>query len=224
MLTLVHYCDVIMGTIASKITSLAIVYSTVYSGADQRKHQSTASLVFVWGIHRWPVNSPQKWPVTRKCFHLMTSSCLRRGPRRHGSWHTGYVAWFIVFLYHTYHIGLPTLSVRNEIFIKQSVKEPFPAKQLQYAFSPLTQWGRVTHICVCNLSIIGSDNRLSPGRHQAITCTNAGIMLTGPLWIKTWHFNLNLYIFIQENAFEYIVCEMAAIFSQLQCVKCRFRI
>ena len=63
-----HYCDVIMATIASQITSLNIVYSTVYSGADQRKHQSSASLAFVRGIHRWPVNSPHKWPVTRKMF------------------------------------------------------------------------------------------------------------------------------------------------------------
>ena len=70
-----HYDDVIMGTIASQITSLAIVYSIVYSSADQRKHQSTASLAFVWGFHRGPVNSPHKWPVMRKCFHLMTSSC-----------------------------------------------------------------------------------------------------------------------------------------------------
>ena len=46
----------------------AIVYSTVHSGADQRKYQSPASLAFVWGIHRWPVNSPHKWPVTRKMF------------------------------------------------------------------------------------------------------------------------------------------------------------
>ena len=57
-----------MGTKASQITSLTIVYSTVYSDADQRKHQSSASLAFVRGIHRWPVNSPQKWPVTRKLF------------------------------------------------------------------------------------------------------------------------------------------------------------
>ena len=71
-----HYNDVIMTTIASQITSLTVVYSTVYSDADQRKHQSSASLAFVWGIHRdrWPVNSPHKGPVTRKMFHLMTSS------------------------------------------------------------------------------------------------------------------------------------------------------
>ena len=57
-----------MDAIASQITSLTIVYSTVYSDADQRKHQSSASLAFVRGIHRWPVNSSHKWPVTRKMF------------------------------------------------------------------------------------------------------------------------------------------------------------
>ena len=57
-----------MGTIASQITSLTIVYSTVYSDADQRKYQSSASLAFVRGIHRRPVNSPHKWPVTRQMF------------------------------------------------------------------------------------------------------------------------------------------------------------
>ena len=63
-----HYDDVKMDAMASQITSLTIVYSTVYSGADQSKHQSSASLAFAWGIHRGPVNSPQKWPVTRKMF------------------------------------------------------------------------------------------------------------------------------------------------------------
>ena len=57
-----------MGTRASQITSLMIVYSTVYSDANQRKHQSSASLAFVRGIHRGPVKSPHKWPVTRKMF------------------------------------------------------------------------------------------------------------------------------------------------------------
>ena len=64
-----HHCnDVIMGTIASQITSLTIVYSIVYSDTDQRKHQTSASLAFVRGIHPGPVNSPHKWPVTRKMF------------------------------------------------------------------------------------------------------------------------------------------------------------
>ena len=63
-----QYSDVIMSTMASQITSLPIVYTTVHSGADQRKHQNSASLAFVRGIHRWPVNSPHKRPVTRKMF------------------------------------------------------------------------------------------------------------------------------------------------------------
>ena len=63
-----HYDDAIIAAMASQITSLTIVYSTVYSGAYQSKHQSSASLAFVWGIHRGPVNSTHKWPVTRKMF------------------------------------------------------------------------------------------------------------------------------------------------------------
>ena len=59
-LPITHYDDVIMGAMASQIPSLTIVYSAFYSGADQRKHQSSASLV--------PVNSPHKWPITRKMF------------------------------------------------------------------------------------------------------------------------------------------------------------
>ena len=63
-----HYCDAIMVAMAFQITSLMVVYSTVHAGADQRKHQSSASLVFVWWIPRWPVNSSHKGPVTRKMF------------------------------------------------------------------------------------------------------------------------------------------------------------
>ena len=63
-----YYNDVVMSTMASQITNLTIVYSAVYSGADQRKHQSFASLAFVRRIHLRPVNSPHKWPVTRKMF------------------------------------------------------------------------------------------------------------------------------------------------------------
>ena len=63
-----HYNDVIMCVMASKVTSLTIVYSIIYSGGDQRKHQSSVSLAFVWGIHRWPVNSLHKGPVMRKMF------------------------------------------------------------------------------------------------------------------------------------------------------------
>ena len=71
----VHYDDVTMGAIASLITSLAIVYLTAYSDADQRKHKSSASLGFVWGI------SPHKWPVTRKMFPFDDVIMNKRAPR-----------------------------------------------------------------------------------------------------------------------------------------------
>ena len=69
-----HYSDVIMSTIASLITSLVVVYSTVYSDADQSKHQSSASLAFVWGNHRDRWIPRTKDQLRGKCFHLMTSS------------------------------------------------------------------------------------------------------------------------------------------------------
>ena len=65
-----HYSDVIMSAMASQITGVSIVCSTDCWGADQRKHQSYASLAFMREIHRGPVNSPQNGPVTRKMFPL----------------------------------------------------------------------------------------------------------------------------------------------------------
>ena len=79
-----HYSDVIMIVMAFQITGVSIVYSTVCSGEDQRKHQSSASLALVRGIPRWPVNFPHKGPVTRKMFpfHDVIMSYLSLGPNR----------------------------------------------------------------------------------------------------------------------------------------------
>ena len=75
--SMLHYSDVIMVKMASQITtSLMIVYYTIYPGADQRKHESSASLAFVRGIHQWPVNSRTKSQLRGKCFHLMSSSWI----------------------------------------------------------------------------------------------------------------------------------------------------
>ena len=68
--------------------------------------------------------------------------------------------------------------------------------------------GRVTYICVGNLTIISSDNGLSPGRRQAIIWTHAGYLLIGPLGTN---FSRNSYILIQENTFEIVVREMSGI-------------
>ena len=63
-----HHNDIMISAMASQITGVLIVCSSVGSGADQRIHQSSASLAFVWGIHRWPVNSPLEGPMTWKMF------------------------------------------------------------------------------------------------------------------------------------------------------------
>ena len=77
----------IMNAMASLITGASIVYSTVCSDADQRKHESSASLAFVRGIHRWPVNSPHKGPVMRKMFPfddvIMMHQEAQAGPHQH---------------------------------------------------------------------------------------------------------------------------------------------
>ena len=59
----------------------------------------------------------------------------------------------------------------------------------------LTHWGRVTHICVSNLTIIGSDNGFSPGRRQAIIWTNVGILLIGPLETNFREILIAIYTF-----------------------------
>ena len=66
MTSISRYNDIMMNATASQITGVSIAYSTVCSGTYQRKHQSSASLAYVWGIHRGPVNSTHKGPVTRK--------------------------------------------------------------------------------------------------------------------------------------------------------------
>ena len=103
-----HYSDVIMSTSASQMSGVLIVCWTVCSAADQRKHQSSASLAFVRGIHLWPVNSPHKGPVTRKMlpFHdvimkdpqycrVLRRMIPRKGPVMWAAFLCHYVSWTI---------------------------------------------------------------------------------------------------------------------------------
>ena len=83
----------------------------------------------------------------------------------------------------------------------------------------LTHWGRVTHICVDNLTIIGSDNGLSPGRRQAIIWTNVAILLIEPLGTNFSDILIEIITFsVKENAFENVVRTLAAILSRPQWV------
>ena len=91
-----------MTTIASQITSLTVVYSIVYSGADQRKHQSSASLAFVRGIHRDRWIPRTKGQLRGKCFHLMTSS-----------WHPSkmVICSYLSIPWHQYHFSDVIMNV-----------------------------------------------------------------------------------------------------------------
>ena len=83
----------------------------------------------------------------------------------------------------------------------------------------LTHWGLVTHICVSNLIIIGSDNGLTPGRRQAIIWTNAGILLTGLLGTNFSEILSKICIFsFTKIHLKNVVWKMAAILSRPQCV------
>ena len=155
----IHYGDVIMGAIASQITSLTIVYSTVYSDADLSNYQSPASLAFVRGIHRGPVNSPQKWPVTRKIWwrhhDLSRSSLLMKSWHRWVMWskYSKQVRFFLVPLI-TYTDRFFQLTLLDH-FLHTGADNAFKSHLhgigqmiLQYQF---THEGRVTHLGVTNI-------------------------------------------------------------------------
>ena len=108
-----------MGSITSQITSPSNVYSTAHSGADQRKHQSSASLAFVQGIHRGPVNSPHKWPVTRKMFPFDDAIMI-----------ASETAMTIIYVRKTLHGSL--VSTRRGIYIRESDLYPILATVALY--------------------------------------------------------------------------------------------
>ena len=106
--------------------------------------------------------------------------------------------------------------------ISEKMIKDAPNIRARYIAQSLTHWGRVTHICVIEISIIGSDNGLSPGRRQAIIWNNAGILLIGSLGTNFSEILIRIQTFIYENALENVVCEMASILSRPQWVKQRF--
>ena len=165
-----------MTTIASQIISLTVVYSTVYSDADQRKHQSSASLAFVWGIHRDRWIPRTKSQLRGKCFHLMTSS-----------WTSHYLnQWWPIVIWvigDQFQWNLKQNTIKMKMMMTMIMRWHILSKlyTTNQLIVQLTHWGRVTHICVNKILTIGSDNGSLPDRRQAIIWTSAGILLIGPL-------------------------------------------
>ena len=104
-----------MNTMASQITVVSNVYSTVYSAADQTKHQRSTSLAFVRVIHRWPVKSPHKGPVTLKIFSFddaimctfynIRATLLEWGPAEFEVWLKSLVVYSTLMQPATHRIG-----------------------------------------------------------------------------------------------------------------------
>ena len=153
-----------MGAMASQITSLTIVYSTVYSSTDQRKHQSSASLAFVRGIHRWPVNSPHKWPITRMVLpfdDVIMFRVIHRRKRwipvkRAGNEESVVMAWRLHIECDSYFVFSTSLKLNwiNRVFYcdipidrKQSA-EIVEIGQLAQPFSMASLNGRELSICI----------------------------------------------------------------------------
>ena len=152
-----------MSAMASQITSFTSVYSTAYSRRRSKKHQSSPSLAFVRGIHRSPVISPHKGPVTRKSFHLMTSSWSNCH-----CWHlcritchcfAQQIHWNIYRMTVKFDLrdisNIIKLLYTNKypsICLKGDNKTPNNFDSYFYNIrnqgTVLTHWGRVTHICV----------------------------------------------------------------------------
>ena len=80
-----HYNDVLMSVMAYQITGILIVCSTICSGTDHRKYQSSRSLTFVRGIHQWPVDSLHKGPVMQKMF--LVDDVIMDNPHMNDTWH-----------------------------------------------------------------------------------------------------------------------------------------
>ena len=159
-----------MGTIASQITSLMIVYSIVYSDADQRKHQSSASLAFVRGIHRGPVNSPHKWPVTRKMFPYVIMFTLSSN-----IWlvHTSDItvslsyAWNITVIHNVFTIYTHTdTHIYIYIYMRQWIEaslvqvEGLPIVRCQPKLWHIASWSCMQHTCLFRLIICGPNLQL----------------------------------------------------------------
>ena len=157
-----------MGTIASQITSLTIVYSTVNTDADQRKHRSSAALAFVWGIHRWPMNSPHKWPITRKMFPFDDVII----PTKFGT-------------RYEYDLEMrPSLracrkSLRSSWVRVKNMKLLMPVSRMRFNISRnLTSPMSSADIFQIRMSRPESSSK----RFMSAAPANTGIIITGPLW------------------------------------------
>ena len=111
----------------------------------------------------------------------------------------------------------PILYVRKNVSMSKTLKYCHKHTHIVNFSYILTHWGRVMHICISELNIIGSDNGLALTRHF---WTNAGILLIWPLGTDFSEMLIKIHIFfIQANAWEIVICEVRAICLSLDVLK-----
>ena len=170
-----------MSAIASQITSLTIVYSIVYSDADQRKHQSSASLAFVRGIHRGPVNSPHKWPVTRKMFPF-DDVIMKSNPVKSRSHNIGLIIESFKIWFH-FEPAMPN-----------SIYWPIPPNHVWQEKLTLLRWSNPFLLQTLKIQEISSKKQKSSGLLIASIFVNAPITnchWTGKVVTSTQNLILN---------------------------------
>ena len=126
----------------------------------------------VWGIHRAPLNSHTKANDAELWYVFFLTCCVIKGLSKKSR-----RQWFETSSRSLWrYCNVPYIvnsTAADDMATPRSIHSAMVLT--------LTHWGRVTHICVSTLTIIGSDNGLSPDRRQAIIWTIAGILLSGPL-------------------------------------------
>ena len=157
-----------MVALASQITSVTIGYSTVYSGENQRKHRRFASLAFVRGIHRSPVNSLHKWSVTRKMFPFDDVIMPR-------------IAVSIVPGVISIIISIPLLNSRNVMYMLSS-----PAKCMACAHLAAVIRGSFCPLIFRPAYIVKSPETFYIKFSQTAECWAQNALRTHRQWIHCW--------------------------------------
>ena len=191
-----------MTTIVSQITSLAVVYWTVYSDADQRKHQSSASLAFVWGIHRDRWIPRTKGQLRGKCFHLMTSSWYYKLHTIHG---VQKVVFTCIFTNSYRPIRHKQISKPTLVYPQQCIKEQvmiFLSKAI--CFSQDDTFGIMSSVTFINTTFLAYCH----------------IMLT--LYVMIYHFFCKSfqryrYIFHFSIKYHYVILHLSMLWCVFYC-------
>ena len=166
---------------------------------------------FVLGIHQQPMHSPRKGPKMFKVFSLiiMLQPCWLWDTARR-AWETRGLPWWQLCRHWQHwrlllwqplvpwvikNLSAWHLLISVQILCIMGIGKSNLILKCQNWLTLFTQWGQVMQICLSKLTIIGSDNGLLPGRCQAIICTNAGILLIGPLGTKFNEILIKIYTF-----------------------------